>query len=149
MRAVKKKTFELEKCYAVAPLRYQEKDHILVAAEKVNRCLMFDLEGNFEDTVWDGPGGTMSMVQIPGSDGVFLATHKFYSPNDSREAMIVMAEPGKVYACELPENMESCDEDHPLPFQVLKDGLLKNHGYCRQTDDNGDYAVIGAECGVF
>lgn len=197
MRVEKKKTYELEKCYAVAPLHYQGKDHILVAAEKVNKCLLFDQEGNCEDTVWDGPGGTMSIVQIPGSDGVFLATHKFYSPNDSKEAMIVMAAPGrdgwttrilahlphvhrfdilerggvkyviaaticsgrkfkddwselgKVYACELPEDLENYSEEHPLPFEVLKDEMLKNHGYCRQTDEGGDYAVIGADCGVF
>ena len=37
----------------------------------------------------------MSAVQIPGSDGAFLATHRFYSPNDSREAGIVMAVPGE------------------------------------------------------
>ncbi len=200
MRAEKKKTYELEKCYSIAPLKYQGRDHILAAAEKINKCLLFDMEGNYEDTIWKEPGGTMSMVQVPGSDGVFLATHKFYSPNDSKEAMIVAvyppnveggdwkvnvvahlphvhrfdilerggvkyiiaavicsdrkfkddwSDPGKVYACELPENLEDCNEDNPLPFQVIKDDLLKNHGYCRQQDEQGDYAVIGADSGVY
>ena len=50
MKAVKYKTHNLEKCYSIAPLYYQEKQHILVAAEKQDRCMLFDEDGVYEET---------------------------------------------------------------------------------------------------
>lgn len=193
----KKKIATLEKCYAIAPLNYQGKFHFLVAAEKKERCILFDAEGNEVDTIWDGPGGVMSMAQVPGSDGQFLATHKFYSPNDSAEAKIVIATPGKkkwkvqtlvelpfvhrfdilqsngtnyliactlksghqykndwsvpgkVYAAVLPENLEQYGEGHQLELKVIKEGLLKNHGYCKVTEDGKESALVCCEQGIF
>lgn len=198
MKAVKKRTYELEKCYSIGALHYQNKEHLVVAAEKVNKCLLFDLEGNLEETIWDGPGGTMSIVQVPGTDGQFLATQLFYSPNDSAAAKIVwvvpkgkndwevktLAEvpfvhrfdivsrngvnyliacalksghqqkddwssPGKILVGELPEDLSLITEENPLELTVLKEGLLKNHGYCRVETEEGMWSAVAADTGIY
>lgn len=200
VRTEKKVISNLTKCYSIAPLHYRGQDYFLVAAEKMDRCILFDLEGNEIDTVWEMPGGTMSMVQVPGSDGAFLATHRFYSPNDSKEAAIVLVRPpkehgakwnvqtlvrlphvhrfdiverngvhyllactlksghaykddwtmpGRVYAAVLPANLEDMDEEYSLELKVVKDQMLKNHGYYRIREKGYDTSVISAENGVF
>jgi len=194
----KKVMASLKRCYSVAPLTYQGEPHILVAAEKKDRCILFDMDGQEKATVWHEPGGVMSMVQVPGKDGQFLATHKFYSPDDSKEAKIVTAfpqpdgrwsvqtladlpfihrfdiltsngihyliactlksgheykedwrSPGKVYAAVLPDDLSIFDETHQLELHVLKDGMLKNHGYCRVTRNGKESALICCENGIF
>ena len=197
MKITKKVIGKLEKCYSLAPLTYKGKQHMLVAAEKVNQCRLYDLDGNLEDIIWEGPGGTMSMVQVPGSNGEFLATQKFYSPNDSKEAKIVLASPsdggwkiktlanlpfvhrfdiisrnginyviactlksgheykedwsspGKVQVCRLPEDLTNINEKNPLEFKVLKDGMLKNHGYCKAVVDGIESSFATSNEGVF
>ena len=193
MKVNKKKIADLTLCYCVAPLIYHGKRHFLVASEKEHPCLLFTESGEYVDKIWDGPGGTMSAVQIPGVDGAFLATHRFYSPNNCKEAEIVACWhendrwnvrtlaslpgvhrfdilsgpdgdyliactiksdyetkddwrfPGKVYACRLPRDLLHLDGDYRLPLEVLKDGMLKNHGYSRY----GGSGIVTAENGVF
>ncbi len=86
---------QLEKCYAVTLATVDGEPCLLAAAEKRNPCYRFRLDGTYVDSVWAEPGGVMTMVPVPDKDGVFLATHKFYSPNDSAEAKLVCAKKEK------------------------------------------------------
>ncbi len=198
MKVIKTKTHVLDKCYSIAPLIYNDELTIAVAAEKINKCMLFTPNGDYKETVWSAPGGTMSIVQVPNSKGQFLATHKFYSPNDSKEARIIIATPdiennwtvktlihlphvhrfdvisrngynyliaatlcsgrdfkddwsykGKVYACQLPDDLSSFNENNQIKMKVIKDELLKNHGYFRGNEDGYNYSVVGSEDGVY
>ncbi len=93
MKVEKKVISDLNKCYAISELTYGGQHCFLVAAEKHDPCYLFSEDGEILDTVWTEPGGVMTMAPVPGADGQFLATHRFYSPNDSKEAKIVIVTP--------------------------------------------------------
>lgn len=93
MKVEKKILGSLEKCYSTTTLNYKGNNCFLIAAEKQNACYLFSEDGTKLETVWEGPGGVMTMLQVPGSDGQFLATRKFYGPNDGADATIVIATP--------------------------------------------------------
>ena len=91
MKIEKKVISNLNKCYAMSELTWEGEHRFLVAAEKHDPCYVFAEDGAQLDTVWTEPGGVMTMTPVPGADGQFLATHQFYSPNDSANAKIVIA----------------------------------------------------------
>ena len=89
----KEKLAALNKGYSLAVLDWPEKNGFLAASEKEDACLLFSEEGKLLDTVWTSPGGVMSMEQLPGGQGDFLAVQKFYGPDDADDARIVLAWP--------------------------------------------------------
>ena len=198
MKVEKKVISNLNKCYSISELTYEGAHCFLVAAEKHDPCLLFSEDGTQLDTVWTEPGGVMTMTPVPGTDGQFLATHRFYSPNDSAEAKIVIVTaqagggweirtlcdapfahrfgilkragqhylivcclktgheykedwrfPGACFGAELPSDLSSFDENHQLKLTLIKDGLLRNHGYSRIRHGGHDAALIGCEEGTF
>ncbi len=118
MKATKKVIASLEKCYALGSFHYDGTDHIVASAEKNNPCYSFDLQGRLCDTLWEGPGGVMTVTQAPGQP-ILMATQKFFSPDESCDAKIVYyRRENGVWKCEL-----LCE----LPF-VHRFGVLERNG---------------------
>ena len=198
MKVEKKVISNLNKCYAMSELTYKGQHCFLVAAEKHDPCYLFSEDGTQLETVWTEPGGVMTMAPVPGGDGQFLATHKFYSPNDSLEAKIVIVTPkgkdnwevrtlckapfvhrfgilnragvnylivcclksgheykndwrfpGACFGAPLPSDLSSFNDDNPLQLELIKGGMLKNHGYCKIEHGGHDAALVGCEEGTF
>ncbi len=207
----KKSIAELNLCYAIGLLKSGADRSFVVATEKEGECQRFDLDGNFLETVWTEPGGVMTMIQVPNGNGAFLATHKFYSPNNSADARLVLAtpvdsegepvkdltedhswkvtelcelpfvhrfdiltrngksyiiactlksdhefkedwnHPGKINVCELPDDLSQYDlnQGKPLEFEIIKDGLTRNHGYTRHVYQGVETSLIAADDGIF
>ena len=85
----------LNGCYAVNSLVLNGQPHIVLASEaEGGSCRAWKAPDYTEShAIWDGPGGTMSIVPIPGSDGEFLAVQKFFRMYDWEGAKIVHVRP--------------------------------------------------------
>ena len=85
---------ELNRCYSANSIVVDGQPRILLATEGEGPCLAWtgaDYEASH--TVWEGPGGTMSIVPIPGTNGEFLAVQKFFKMFQWEEAKIVHVRP--------------------------------------------------------
>jgi hypothetical protein len=84
----------LVRCYATAHFNIRGKSSVLVATEGEGACYAFTgADYGERTTVWAAPGGTMSIVPIPGTHGEFLAIQKFFKLFQWDEAVIVWAKP--------------------------------------------------------
>lgn len=84
----------MERCYAVAVMQSGGRPAIFAATEGHGACRCYTWPGLECTTVWDGPGGTMSMVPLPGSQNSFLAVQQFFPTFQSENAVIVRVTPG-------------------------------------------------------
>jgi hypothetical protein len=94
MTITRKHLVEMHRCYAAAALRIGDIPHLLLATEGEGPCFAFTgKEYETRKTVWEQPGGTMSIVSIPGRNGEFLAVQKFLRLYQWDEAVVVWVKP--------------------------------------------------------
>ena len=94
MKFEKRFLTEMNRCYSANSIVVDGQSRILLATEGEGPCLAWsgpDYEASH--TVWDGPGGTMSIVPIPGTNGEFLAVQKFFKMFQWEEAKVVHVRP--------------------------------------------------------
>ena len=192
MKIEKKFLTDLHRCYATSSTVIDGDRKILIATEGEGPCFMYEGNDFKQSTVWDGPGGTMSIIPIPGKNGDFLAIQRFLPTFQSEDAEIVWgryengkweiktlfklpylhrfdileangklyflgavlcnskqfkedwSDPGKIYVGEIPEDLNK-----PIELKVIKEGLTKNHGYCRAYHNGKMVGLVTSQEGVF
>jgi hypothetical protein len=94
MQIEKRFLTEMNRCYAASSIVVDGATRILLATEGEGPCMAWtgpDYQSSH--AVWDGPGGTMAIVPIPGTNGEFLAVQKFFKMFQWEEAKIVHVRP--------------------------------------------------------
>ena len=84
---------QLPKVYAVSSITLGDVRYLLAATEAEGQCLLFSPPNWDASVVWNGPGGAMNLVPVPGH-GAILAIQEFFPVFRSERAGIVWAEPG-------------------------------------------------------
>ena len=93
MQFTRLKLGRLPSCYAASAMVRNGRTVLLVAPDDAGPCYCFDALTLERETVWDGPGGTMSMVPLPAADGEFLAVQRFFPGFRAEQAGIVRVSP--------------------------------------------------------
>ena len=80
-------------CYAVSPLWQNGRLKYLLATDDIGPCYCIDAQDHTCETVWEEPGGTMSIIPLPGTNGEFLAS-QYFLPNFSALHARIARQPG-------------------------------------------------------
>lgn len=90
MKIEKRVLDSFEKVYAVAFMEIDEELNCVVATEGFGPCKTYNSQKDWEaSTVWEGPGGTMNIVPIPGRKNEFYATQDFTPTFQAKESKVV------------------------------------------------------------
>ena len=94
MKIEKRFLTEMNRCYSTNHLVVDGQTRILLATEGEGPCMAWTgPEYASAHHVWEQPGGTMSIVPIPGTNGEFLAVQKFFKMFQWEEAKVVHVKP--------------------------------------------------------
>lgn len=89
MEISKKILGTLDRVYATSGTMIKGELNYLVASEGKGSCIAINSKDFSFNEIWDGPGGTMNIVPIPGREGEFIATQKFLPTFNAKESLIV------------------------------------------------------------
>lgn len=89
MKFQKQHLCNLPFCYAVGCVQASGRTKYIFATDDTGPCYAMDAESLECKTVWDGPGGTMSIIPLPGQNGAFLASQNFMPGFSASHARIV------------------------------------------------------------
>lgn len=89
MKFTKRHLCDLPYCYAVGSVQVRGRTKYLFATDDAGPCCAVDAQTGAQETVWEGPGGTMSIVPLPGQDAAFLASQNFMPGFSAAHARIV------------------------------------------------------------
>jgi hypothetical protein len=94
LNIVKRFLAPLNRCYSASHIVVDGQTRVLLATEGEGPCLAWTGEHyDAPHVVWEGPGGTMSIVPIAGTNGEFLAVQKFFRMFQWEEAKVVHVRP--------------------------------------------------------
>ena len=143
MKFTRRHLADLPFCYAVSAIEQERRTKLVFASEERGPSYGFDVETFAKETVWEGPGGTMSIVPLPGMNGEFLAVQGFYPNYNAAGTEIVHASfNGREWQVETPFR---------LPF-IHRFDILERNGtryiFCCTLDeakkDYDDWSMPGA-----
>lgn len=82
---------DIFKCYSVNAISVGGQTQLLFAGEGPGICKLYSGNGFTEKrTIWEGGGGTMSVVNIPDYEGYFFASKGFYSMVDAETSGVYL-----------------------------------------------------------
>lgn len=89
VKFIKQRLCDLPFCYAVNVIQAEGRTKYIFATDDTGPCYAVDAQTLERELVWEGPGGTMSIVPVPGQDGTFLASQNFMPGFAAARARIV------------------------------------------------------------
>lgn len=90
MKIIKHDLERIEGCYSTTVMDMCDVKSVFFASEMDERCVAYNLpEFTKRKEIWGHPGGTMSMVAVPGRKNEFIAIMKFYRLWDWEQAELV------------------------------------------------------------
>jgi hypothetical protein len=85
----KKDMTKIKDCYAVCAITACGRPYYIYAADCDGPCCVIDAQTGNVTTIWESPGGTMSIVPLPERDGEFLISQRFLPGFTARAARIM------------------------------------------------------------